>query len=467
MKKLFYILLFILSISESDAQSDSFFKTYGGLGANSIDLTSDGGYIITGGSSLFKTNAFGDTLWTRHYYSIYGYHFHCVKQTFEGGYILAGQVDETDTTGELLSAVCVFRTDVNGDTLWTYTWNPATGDRAYSVKQTRDSNFIVAGVLDNSVNLGIRTSFLLKLDQNGDTLWSKTYEPYSFSKNVIQTKNNGFLLCGQIGPIYNMTNIYLIKTDGLGDTIWTKKGGLGFQYGRAEDVVQLMDSSYIITGSVYHGSDQNVFVSKIDKNGNQIWTKEYGGSDDDYAQAMDIINNDELIITGNTYSYASGQFTNSDVWLLRLDNNGDTLWTRTYGDEENNQSVDIKNCSDGSFIICGNFPDSDESFLLKTDSLGNAPNILTISKIGKNNSVEINIYPNPAVEKLTIELPLIKYSKAKVIVYDLWGRKIDAFNTEIKNNSAQFDVDSLPFGVYNLTVIIDDRYSISKQFLKL
>lgn len=462
MKKLIYILLFILSISESDAQTDSFFKTYGSLDANSIDLTSDGGYIITGGSSLFKTNAFGDTLWTRHYYNIYGYHFHSVKQTFDGGYVLAGQVNEPDTTGELLSSVCVFRTDSNGDTLWTYTWNPASGDRAYSVEQTRDSNFIVAGVLDNSVNLGKRTSFLLKLDQNGDTLWSKTYEPYSNTKSVIQALDNGFILCGQKSYL-----IYLIKTDGSGDTIWTKMGGLGFQYGRAEDAVQLSDSSYIITGSVYHGSDQNVFVSKIDQNGNLMWTKEYGGSDDDYAQAMDVVNNDELIITGNTYSYASGQFTNSDVWLLRLDNNGDTLWTRTYGNEENNQSADIKSCSDGGFIICGNFPDSDESFLLKTDSLGNAPNILTISKIGNNNNVEINIYPNPAVENLTIELPSINYSKVTVIIYNLLGRKVVAFNTEIKNNSAQFDVDSLPFGVYNLTVIIDDSYSISKQFLKL
>ncbi len=466
MKNLMYLFTVCFSTTFGNAQTDTFFKIYSDKSANSMDLTSDGGYILAGGPNLLKTDNLGDSLWSRFYSNIYGYHFHSVSQTYDGGYILAGQVDEPDTMSELLSSVYVFKTDSFGDTTWTYTWNPASGDRAYSVQETRDSNFIVAGVLDNAINFGIETSFLLKLNQDGDTIWSKTFEHYTTAKSVIQTADDGYIFCGLIG-INNFTEVYLTKTNYLGDTIWTKNGGLGFLYGRGEDVVQLADSSYIITGSAYHGSDQNIFVSKVDKNGNLIWSKEYGGSHDEYAQVVDVVNNEEFIVAGNTYSYSTGQFTNLDVWVLKLDKNGDTLWTKTYGNEKNNSVTDIKISTDGGFVICGNLPNSHESFLLKTDSLGNAPAILSNNQIPDYSDFEIDIYPNPTNEYLTIKCsPKNEYSQWAIIIYDSWGRKVHEFQDVFNNNTIQYNLASLIAGVYNVSVIIDDKYSVSRQFVK-
>jgi hypothetical protein len=460
---LFVILL--VWFGQIKAQTTTFFKTYGASKAYSFDLTSDGGYIITGNSGLntylLKTDSLGNTIWTRFYNNIYGYSGFSVQQTYDEGYIVAGQVGEPDTISIGASDIYILKTNEFGDTIWTFRTNLGVGDRAYSIRQLIDSSYIVTGVVNEAINGGNPRSILLKISKNGQLLWNKTYATQSRAE-AVQAIDSGFLFLGTNG-----SKTYLVKTNSIGDTIWTKKGGLGFQYGRGEDVVQLSDSSYIVTGSVYNNSNQDVFVSKIDKNGNLIWAKQYGGSEDDYANAIDLVEDNGFIIAGDTYSYSVGQYYNADIWLLRFDENGDTLWTKSYGNTENNQATDVKSCPDKGFILTGSSGITPNAFLLKTDSLGNSPIISSTSIIQEKKGLEFNIYPNPTSEIITVEFNAsLEYSDVVFSIYDYLGRQIKQRKEKTDDNIFQFDVSSLEKGIYYLTISHDNKTLMTKQFLK-
>ena len=130
-------------------------KTYGGPGNDrgySVQQTSDGGYIIAakrdfsggGGSHIYllKTNAHGDTVWAKTYGDTGYSEGLSVQQTADGGYIIVGSTHSLDVGR---CDVYLVKTDPNGDTLWTRTYGGDGWDYGYSVQQTSDGRYIVAG----------------------------------------------------------------------------------------------------------------------------------------------------------------------------------------------------------------------------------------------------------------------------------------------------------------------------------
>lgn len=466
---IFIIIILYTFVGKVNGQTIDFFKTYNFSSANSIDLISDNSYVIAGNDNfnayLLKVDTLGNTIWSKSYGSIYKDAGYEVQKTYDDGFILVGQIGEPDTTGELLSDIYVIKTNSLGDTTWTIQWNAGTGDRAFSVKQTLDSNYIIAGVIDGGLNMGIPTAFLLKLNNNGDTLWSRLYEKSSEIKSIIQTSDGGFIFCGRYG--YGFGEVYIVKTNGYGDIIWSKKGNLGFSYGRGEDILETSDSSFIVTGSAYNNTNQNVFISKIDQSGNLIWTKEYGGVEDDYASSIDKVGDMGFVVTGSTFSYSSGQFTNSDIWLLQINENGDTLWTKTYGDTENNEGNAVKVCSDGGFAIVGYTGIQKNAFLLKTDSIGNAPfSTLTENMNVINNT--LRVFPIPAKNSVIVEFDIEKMPNpnVEIVIYNVLGRKVKEIKKmiHIENNAIQIETNMLEKGVYFLNINFE-RQTITKKII--
>jgi hypothetical protein len=471
--------MLLISSGFIHAQSPTFFKKYGGSGtdeAHSVALTSDGGYIIAGrtasfgiGSSdiyLIRTDSLGDTVWTNTYGTVHFDAGFSVQETYDGGFVVAGQHGEPDTLSENLSDVFIFKTNPQGETDWTFSWNAGLGDRAFSVRQTTDSCYIIAGVLNSAVNFGNPTSFLLKLDNGGDSLWTRFFESPSIVKSVLQTLDGGYIFCGQYG-MPPATVAYLVKTNSLGDTIWTKKGGFGFQFGWSEDVVQTSDGNFIITGTVFDGLAKSVFLTKTDESGNTVWTKYYGGTKDDFGYAVDIVDSEGFIITGGTFSYSTGQFTNADIWLVRTDNNGDTLWTRSYGSTENEEGFCVKSCNDGGYVITGYTGVQPDIFLLKTDSLGDAPTITSIENSPPTKSPAIHVYPNPSRDWVTIEFEgSVSDKDMRFSLYGLSGEKIGQLEVSsviMGENHYRLNVEDLAKGIYFLRIDFGD----TTQFTKL
>jgi len=347
----------------------------------SVAQTSDGGYIIAGRTDYFvtdycdvyliKTDSLGDTLWTKTYGGTDYDEGYSVAQTSDGGYIIAGGTYSYGAGGW---DVYLIRSDPLGDTLWTKTYGGGFFDEGYSVAQTSDGGYIIAGVI-NFYGADISDVYLIKMDSLGDTLWTKTYggTGYQEGYSVAQTSDGGYII---VGLTYsygaNGYDVYLIKTDSVGDTLWTKTYG-GADYDKGESVAQTSDRGYIIAGWTYsYGAGYtDVYLIKTDSLGDTLWTKTYGGTGYDEGHSVAQTSDGGYIIAGRTDSFGAGYY---DVYFIKTDSLGDTLWTRTYGGTEDDHGQSVAQTSDGGYIIAG-WTDSFgagsyDVYLIKTDSLG-------------------------------------------------------------------------------------------------
>ena len=342
----------------------------------SLDQSIDGGYIITGVTGLpigkillIKTDSNGDTLWTKTYQENGDpSEGRSVQQTSDGGYIITGMRD---------SDLYLIKTDSNGDTSWTMTYDSdlddvSIGGIGYSVKETTDGGYIITGNTNSPNNQGEKTILLLKTDINGDTLWTKTYgdEFRSYGFSVKETSDGGYIITGNTQSYDGGDDdIWLIKTDSQGDSLWTKLYDDNGWSDKGRDVNQTTDGGYIITGSSGNESGPKIWLIKTDTNGDTLWTNRFGSESGSFdyqiGRSVQQTSDGGYIITGNT----------GDGYLIQIktDSNGDSLWTKIYGDSHNEHSrgYSIQQTTDGGYIITGWYVSLDKLFLMKTDSEGN------------------------------------------------------------------------------------------------
>lgn len=480
MRIVFFVFLFCnLGLT----QSVPFFKTYGGADPErgySMTLTSDNGYILAGSTSSFgqgtsdifivKTDLLGDTIWTKTYGTVPYDIGYAIEETYDGGYIIAGQTGEPDTLSELLSDVFVIKTNSVGEPNWAFSWNPGSGDRAYDVKQTTDSCYIVTGVLNAGLNTGTPSAFLAKLSKQGSLLWNKVFESHSTAFSVTQSWDGGYLVSGYYG-IPPQLQVYLVKTNANGEALWTKKGALGFQFGTGNSMVQTLDSNFVIAGSVYDDISSQVFLSKIAQTGDVIWTKKYG-DDDDTCEGNAVIKSYDggFIIAGSTNNNSPGPFPTADIWVIKTDKNGDTLWTRSYGTTTNEYGLDVQlSNTDGSIAIIGYTGLPADMFLLKIDSLGNAPILASVNNLPSKSEPSMQVYPNPVEYVATIELELpIKIANVRFTIFDYLGRAVQHFKKgylQAGKNYTEINVTNLKSGTYFLKMSANG-YSQGTKFVK-
>ena len=299
-----------------------------------------------------------------------------VQQTSDGGYIIAGM---TDSYGAGEHDVWLIKTDESGDTLWTKTFGGSEGDAGGCVQQTSDGGYVVVGYT-RSYSAGDYDVWLIKTDESGDTLWTKTFggSDSDVGNSVQQTSDGGYIIAGITEfygagePFWWNQDVWLIKTDESGNTLWTKTfGGSGEDWGIS--VQQTTDGGYIITGRMesYLTAPEDVWLIKTDVLGDTLWTKTYGGSGDDGGSSVQQTTDGGYIIAGGTESYGAG---NSDVWLIKTDALGDTLWTKTFGGNGKEYGGSVQQTSDGGYIIEGSTESygagNSDVWLIKTDASG-------------------------------------------------------------------------------------------------
>jgi hypothetical protein len=330
-----------LYIIKTDGNGDTLWtKTYGGTDNDrgySVKQTTDGGYIICGNTESFgsediylvKTDSLGDSLWTQTFGVPEGWSF-SVQQTSDGGYVLCGQIEDL---GNGDYDVYIVKTDGNGNTLWTKTYGGTDNDRGYSVKQTTDGGYIICGNTE-SFSLGNSNYdvYLIKTDSLGDYLWSKTFEEtflnYDIGRSVQQTSDGGYVICGTTELFSGNVDgdVYLIKTDSLGDSLWTQTFG-GTSIDEGSSVQQTTDGGYIITGSKINGNNgRDVYLIKTNSLGDSLWTRTLGGTGEDWGMSVQQTSDGGYIITGGTNSFGNGL---NNVYLIKTDSNGN-LTTPTW-----------------------------------------------------------------------------------------------------------------------------------------
>ncbi|HNR21097.1 MAG TPA: T9SS type A sorting domain-containing protein [Bacteroidia bacterium] len=236
-----------------------------------------------------------------------------------------------------------------------------------------NGNYVIAGRKGGQP--GIDQFCTYELNINGDTIWLKKYGTDSMEQanQIIQTIDGGYASIGfSAGYLSNYRNIYLVKTNILGDTSWTKKiGGQGHENGTA--IAQLNTGEYIIGGTTDFNSNGlfDFYLVKTDITGDTIWTRKYGGSQNEESNSMRRTFDGGYILSGYTESYSNGM---KDFYLVKTDSIGDTLWTKNYGGGLDDVSLSVRQTSDSGFVLSGyseSFGISTENmYVIKTNSVG-------------------------------------------------------------------------------------------------
>jgi len=303
-----------------------FVRAYGRPGYNearSVQRTSDGGYIVAGSTFylggggynilLIKIDTNGDVQWAKTYGGPGADYALSVQQTSDGGYIVAGGTLSFGAGG---NDIFLIKTDAFGNVQWAKTYGGTMADEAYSVQQTSDGGYIVAGI---TWSFGAGGDILLiKTDANGNVIWAKTYggtgDDWAYS--VQQTSDGGYIVAGKTYSFgAGWYDIFLIKTDAFGNVQWAKTyGEAGAE--EAYSVQQTSDGGYIVAGKTYSfgagGSD--IFLIKINASGNLQWAKTFGGTSVDRAYSVQQTSDGGYIVAGGTYP---------NVFLIKTDANGD------------------------------------------------------------------------------------------------------------------------------------------------
>jgi hypothetical protein len=294
-----------------------------------------------------------------------------VQQTNDGGYIIAGVSSNFDS---LLVAIYLIKTNKNGDTLWTKKFEPENVESANDIKQTADGGYIITGV---TYILGNQDVLLVKTNSVGDIVWTKVFGGTGQDEglSIQQTNDDGYIICGWTTSYgAGWSNVYLIKTNLNGDTLWTRTyGGVNSEYGFS--VQQTNDGGYIIGGITdsFGAGGEDVYLIKINATGEMMWQKTYGGADKDEGWFCRQTNDGGYIIAGTTKSFAVGIL--QDAYLIKTDADGDTLWTKSYGYGDDEWAGCVQQTADGGYIIVGLTASfggifSDNIYLIKTDENG-------------------------------------------------------------------------------------------------
>jgi len=242
----------------------------------SIKPTFDGGFIIGGVSNgwasstmsmyLIKTDSLGIAEWEKEIYVNSVNECNSVIQTRDSCFVLGGSTEDT-ITGKL--KLCLVKTDVNGDTLWTKSFGGAGLRRGWEVIETYDGGLAITGVAAQ-FGPGIASLYLLKTNAYGNMLWEKAigtnYQDDGFA--LQETFDNGFIIAGNS---YNL--LYLVRTNEFGDTLWTKRiddGGILVDV-QGHSVKQLKNGEFIVAGWVTFNGEGDVFLLKTDSLGQSFF----------------------------------------------------------------------------------------------------------------------------------------------------------------------------------------------------
>jgi parallel beta-helix repeat protein len=338
--------------------------TYGGTyndDGHSVVETSDGGYAIAGAISsygaggydvwLVKTDSAGIAEWNQTYGGTSEDAGWSVVETSDGGYAIAGYTISFGSGGYDLWLI---KTDAYGNEQWNQSFGGTNDDVGYSVVETSDGGFAITGHT-LSFGAGEADAWLVKTDAYGNEQWNQTYGGNSIEVgwSVVETSDGGFAIAGLTWSYGagGYGDVWLVKTDSAGIAEWNQTyGGMSSDVGYS--MVETSDGGFAITGytSSYGAGYYDAWLVKTDANGNEQWNQTYGGPEADAGVSVVETSDGGFAIAGATRSYTAGM---EDFWLVKTDVNGDLQWNKTYGGPYLDEGVSVVETSDGGFAITG------------------------------------------------------------------------------------------------------------------
>jgi hypothetical protein len=298
-----------------------------------------------------------DILWMKDYGGAWNDEAWQLKQTPDGGFIIVGFSEDNDD-------IYLLKTNENGDTLWTSLLGFTSDDVGRSVEPLEDGGYILTGHAGGYI-------VLMKADSLGNHIWHHYLES-GWGRAVRVTGDGGFIVAGFVSVEGNGLDIYLAKTNSDGDTIWSRTYG-GTNPERPWDVRETSDGGFIVLGwtESYGLGNSDIYAIKTNADGDTLWTRTYGSSGADEGRSLVLKEDGGFVLAGKIYDSA----TNSDIAIINADANGDTIWTRIFPDEETEIANSIEATSDGNYILTGMIFGPDymySAFIMKIDAQGDS-----------------------------------------------------------------------------------------------
>ncbi|PJC61592.1 MAG: secretion protein, partial [Flavobacteriales bacterium CG_4_9_14_0_2_um_filter_32_27] len=466
------------------------FDDYG----KSIQLTTDGGYIVAGQSA--STN--GDVTGNHGYYDYWVVKLsntgavewqkslggsgddraYSIQQTTDGGYIVAGRSNSTngDVTGNHGGDdYWVVKLSSIGIIEWQISLGGSGSDGASSIQQTTDGGYIVVGTSnstdgDVTGNHGIGDYWVVKLSNTGTITWQKslggTGDDIAYS--IQQTTDGGYVVAGYSNSIDGDITVnlggfdyWVVKLDGTGTITWQKSlGGNDWDIGRS--IWQTTDGGYIITGQSNSANGDvtgnigfyDYWVVKLSSTGTIVWEKSLGGTGLDGGISIQQTTDGGYIVAGFSTS-TDGDITGNngldDYWVVKLSSIGTIVWQKSLGGSGSDAATSIQQTTDGGYVVVGQSQSTDG------DVTGNHGNddywVVKLSATVAINEItafnEFNVYPNPTSNQITLKVNA-NLVGAIYTIYDNMGKSV--MSGKINNEHTVIELDNLSNGIYLFSI---------------
>jgi len=479
----------------------------------SIMQLSDGGYVISGFTEsnngdvsglhnsvsnypdywILRLDNSGAIKWQKCLGGSINDYANCIKQTIDGGFIIAGKSNSLDgdvTGNHNLDDCWIVKLDSIGNIKWEKSYGGTAVDEAVSIQQTKDRGYIfAANTLSNdgdvTGNHGNGDCWVVKLDSVGGIKWQKCFGSNGGESifSIDKTTDNGYIFLGLSSVTINgdvtfnhgAQDYWLVKLDSLGNLKWQKSlGGSDKDWGAM--VKQTTDKGYILNGYSFSidgdvtgnsGVSCDYWIVKTDSVGNISWQKSAGGSMNDYGSSIQQSLDGGFLIGGFTDSndgLVSGNHGGRDNWIIKLDPFGNFIWQQCFGGTGDDYARGLQLTSDGGAIMVGNTNSNDgdvsgnhggdDYWVVKLD------NVNGVREITKEN--HFVVYPNPTTENISVATShTFPFQNSIVTIQNTLGETVKKLSF-----TKNINVSDLAEGCYFLQITLLNWVTYKTKFIK-
>lgn len=424
---------------------------------------SDGGFIIGGSTKSFgagntdiyllKLSYNTNVEWIK---TIGWQHKDLIRSITEvdDGYIVVG--DAWDFGNSLLD-IHIIKIDFDGNFIWDKQYGSSNRDNGFDIINLSDGNIAILGYSRGTDPAG--DIVLLKTDLDGNQIWTKQYGTQydDYGMEIVQDDNENIFIIGTKAGFYDDVystyfnvhdaDVLLCCLDKDGNELWQKTyGGEGHDFGYS---LSIFENSIYMCGSTQSEGNGNfdMLLLKTDELGNKLWSKTYGGSEYDYGISMTKNKEGGFYLLGTTKSF--GQNQSADFYLIKVDTSGNELWNLSFGGNQTDIAYKLISTADSGVLIVG-----------KTNSFGNGFYDVLLAKVDKSGLVQnlingfdstyisdIQLYPNPVTtEGRFRNLSSSELPEIFIEIVSISGSIVKSFRVVAPNYS--FNAESISSGFY-------------------
>lgn len=344
-----------------------------------VQELSDGSFVLLGNTTSFgigdqnfylvKIDSLGNLIWEKNHGDTLDDNAMQFVVMPDGGFIIIGATNGAGAGGYDFYVV---RTNSSGDTVWTKTYGGTSDDFGNAIRETSDGGYILAG-RSKSFGPGSENFWIVRIDSQGTKLWDASYGGTTSQQanGIVETYDHGFAIIGSTKSFgAGNSDIYIVRTDSDGVQMWDTTFGMALN-DLGYHIEEAPDSGLLILGVTLITSDTSkITVAKIDKMKNILWTKYPQRKVGDRGLHMLVDYSGGIVVVGYTISSGDGP----EVLLMRLDANGDTILTQHFGSTSNDLGFGMTLTLDMGYLLIGQTDgfgvSNNDIYIIKTDTLG-------------------------------------------------------------------------------------------------